>query len=251
MRVAVGEPGNVFSPPLRFWTSGDSAYFSHRIGGGISKASFHPADERHTDAVWNFAFTAESGLAFGDTGKRQGYSWKLEETSIAGIYAGPAISIPRLVGRPYDLPVSGPHVDDLDDVTWVDAPHEGHARFLAILIDDNRPGLTRNLAAGEQVVGTLEISKTGWGLSLLTAERPLKEHEIPPLVKILDEAVMTLTPKNVEDGSGPVPPQPGIDSAAVDWITTSPDGPPLFVQIVLDSSNYAGSPKSLSEQSGQ
>jgi hypothetical protein len=229
LRVAAGMPDAVFAPPWRFWTSGRSAYFSQRSSGSAFKASFHPADERHESAVWTAAFTAESGVVMDDVGSRRSHTWEVPTPSPTGLYLGPAISIPRLEDRLYDLPPTGRDVEDLSDMHWIDAPEAGSVRFLHVVLSDDRPDIEYQLDHGESLVGTLAMT-TGWHASVLTWERPLRDHE---------RAIVEKTRDEMDIGISPRPPQPGTESGAIIWVTTSPaDGRPLFVQIVLGSENY-------------
>ena len=68
----------------------------------------------------------------------------------------------------------------------------------------------------------------GWHFSIVTAERALPLIEQPVLKKLRDEQRWGTT----------APPVRGEISGAVLWVTTSPEGPPLFVQIVLGPDNF-------------
>jgi len=226
LRVAVGTPDEPFASAWRFWTYGDSAYFAQRTLGGSFKASFHPARGPDKPAAWTHGFTRESKQVFDDIGSRRSHTWQQPAEFMPGWYTGPAISVPRLQGRPYDRP-SRELLQDSRGVDWVGAPEAGECRFLRVFLSDDRADLPPfELGEGDSVVGTLEMT-TGWHASVITATRCLETHEIPILEKTRDDMRIGLT------GS----PQ-GTESGSIIWVTTSPDGPPLFVQIVLGSDNF-------------
>jgi hypothetical protein len=130
VRVGVGSPDEPFAPAWRFWTHGDSAYFSHRVMGGLFKGSFHPASDRHASAIWTAGFTSESKVVIDHARGRRSHTWDQPPEFTPGWYRGPSISIPRLTDRPYDLPASGPHVGAGDsDVQCVDAQLPGSQSF--------------------------------------------------------------------------------------------------------------------------
>jgi hypothetical protein len=110
-----------------------------------------------------------------------------------------------------------PHAGDLAGVQWVDAPGVGNARFLSVLLTDARSDLpTLQMGEGEAALGAMPMSN-GWHMVVLTSERPLQDHERAIVTKLRDE---------MRIGTNPAP-EPGSGSAAVVWVTTSPDGPPL------------------------
>lgn len=229
LRIAAGTPDEVFAPPWRFWTSGTSGYFSQRSVGGFLKVSFHPPRDTHMAGVWAFALTQESGVIFDKQHGRRGRTWEVAAPSETGLYLGPAICIPRLANRPYDLPPAGADVEGLSAMNFVAAPQAGRARFLHLVVSDDRPGIVYDLAHGEELVRTLPMTN-GWDLSVLTFERPLEEHECVIVAKTRDETVIQIWPRQ---------PLQGTESSALLWVTESPaDGRPLFVQIVLGSNNY-------------
>lgn len=222
LRVAAGTADAPFSCPWRFWTSGDSAYFALRVAGSIFKASYHPPDDRHPNAVWRHAFTRESGQVFETD--RSSHMWVQPPEFAPGWFVGPTISIPKLENRKYDLP---PFNEDPDDMRWVPAPNPGNARFLSLRVSDARDDLPPlELPLGAELLGSLPM-RNGWHLSVLTDERTLQARDLPPLQQILAETVQATTP-----------PPPGTAHASIVWVTSSPDGPPLFVQIVLDSDSF-------------
>jgi hypothetical protein len=224
LRVAVGTPDEPFAPPWRFWTHGDSAYLAVRLIGAIFKASFHPPDERHESAVWNHGFTTESGGMVEERGSRLSHTWQLPDEFAPGWYQGPAISVPRLADRNYDLPPNA----GLEDVDWVAAPAPGNARFLTVYLNDGRADLpSLVLGEGEMVVAVLRM-RNGWNMVVLSGERPFHAHELPPLQRLLDETRIGLR----------VEPRRGVESASIVWVTTSPAGPPMFVVVVLGSNNW-------------
>ena len=65
-----------------------------------------------------------------------------------------------------------------------------------------------------------------------SAERPLRDEELPLLHETRREAQITV----------PRLPRPGVDSAEVVRVTTSPDGPPMFIVNVLDTDCYRVEP---------
>jgi hypothetical protein len=196
--------------------------------GSVFKASFHLVDGAHHSAVWIASFTSESGVVIEGSGSRRSHTWQVQTPSPTGVYLGPTICIPRLDDRPYDLPPTGRDVEDLSGMQWVEPPGAGRARFLRVLLSDDRTGIEYQLAQGESVVGTLPMS-TGWDVSVLTAERSLKDDERTIIGRTHDEADIAISPRL---------PEGGTDFAAMIWVTTSPtDGSPMFVQIVLGSDN--------------
>jgi hypothetical protein len=228
LRVGIGTPDEPFAPAWRFWTSGDSAYVAVRVLGQTFKASFHPATEEHPKAVWRHGFTRESGGFIKEKGSRLSHTWELppELDDTPGWYQGPGISIPRLRDRKYDLP---PTLGLSRIQQWVPAPEPGEARFLTVFLSDAREDLPPFRVAdaeGDFPVGILPM-RNGWHMTVMSARRPIKERELPPLKKLLSEK-FGLTREA----------QPGSESAGMVWVTTSPDGPPLFVQLVLDSDNF-------------
>jgi hypothetical protein len=232
LRVGVGTPEEPFAPPWRFWTYGDSAYFSQRVLGGIFKCSFHPAKGHHNTAVWTAGFTTESGVEIEEIGGRRSHTWQQPPEFLPGWYRGPSISIPRLDDRPYDLPPMGDDLRDLSDAKWIDAPQRGHARFLTVFLSDGRPDLPPlELGEGDDGVDWLPMAD-GWHLSVVTAESPLRLDVSAHLKSIRDDVRVGLS-EPVETASA---------SGAVIWVTTSPDGPALFVQVVLGSDNFFHEP---------
>jgi hypothetical protein len=107
-------------------------------------------------------------------------------------------------------------------------PTPGISKFLTLVLSDDRPDLPAlELGEGAHGVAWLPMSN-GWHVSILTATKPVQPHE---------RRVFTQTRDDVRQGVSELP-RPGIDSGAILWVTTSPDGPPLFVQIVLGSDNF-------------
>jgi hypothetical protein len=74
----------------------------------------------------------------------------------------------------------------------------------------------------------------GWHLSIVTEEAPTEEHARLVLEKLRDDMRL---------GFGGGAPGPGLVSGSIIWVTTSPDGRPLFVQIVLGSDNFHENPR--------
>ena len=225
LRVGVGTPDEPFGSPWRFWTHRTSAYFSQRSAGGILKASYHPADSRHRTAVWTYGFTTESGNVFPEFGGRRSNTWNQPAEIMPGWFRT-AIGTPKLHGRTYNFP----HIlGDVADVTWVPTPSPGNTRFLLTYLSDGRsdlPGFP--LSRGTEGVGWIRMSN-GWHLSVLTAEEPIAIHSRYNLDRLSDEMKIGIS-------GGPV--ASGSQSAAMIWVTTSPDGRPLFVQLVADSESF-------------
>ena len=57
-----------------------------------------------------------------------------------------------------------------------------------------------------------------------SAERPLRDEELPPVARDQARGAGSLSPRL---------PRPGVDAAEVVRVTTSPDGPPMFIVNVL------------------
>jgi hypothetical protein len=194
----------------------------------LFKASFHPAGPKHPSAAWTFGFTRESKQQIAEAGSRRSHTWPQAPEFLPGWYRGPAISVPRLPDRPYDLPPTKAELGDMRGVEWVDAPEAGNGLFLLVfLTDDDHPDLPALDIGSGRALGALEMSN-GWHLSVVADERPLREEELRPVYGIRDDMRVGVDS----------PPQAGSMMGAIVWVATSPDGPPIFMQIVLGSDNF-------------
>ena len=145
-----------------------------------------------------------------------------------GWYRGPSVATPRLSDRPYDLPPTDAQFEGISDMQWVDRPAAGSTRFLTVFLSDARPDLPAfPIREGDAVVGMLPMTN-GWHLSLCSGEAPLDDHARAFVQDIRDEQRIGFARQ----------PRPGSESAAIVVVTTSPEGPPLFIQIVLGSDNF-------------
>jgi len=154
------------------------------------------------------------------------------------VAASPGV-LAGLVPRPRDLgpSTSGPSLRSSTDkgrawrlrgVEWVDAPEAGNGLFLLVfLTDDDHPDLPALDIGSGRALGALEMSN-GWHLSVVADERPLREEELRPVYGIRDDMRVGVDS----------PPQAGSMMGAIVWVATSPDGPPIFMQIVLGSDNF-------------
>jgi hypothetical protein len=132
------------------------------------------------------------------------------------------VSIPRLAGRTYDLPPFG----RFEGVRWLPTPSVGHARWLTVFLSEPLSSEFR-VADGTTVVGVLPM-RNGWHMAIVSAERALSEDEVSGLENVYREfKIETARPVRADSEYGA-----GL------WITTSPDGPPLFVTCVLGSENF-------------
>jgi hypothetical protein len=227
LRVAFGTRAEPFAGVWRFWTRGTSAYIAIRAIASTLKASFHPAGPDHPSANWTFGLTAESKQRFAELGSRRSNTWAQEAEFSPGWYRGPVISVPRLPDRPYDLPLSEAELGGVPDIQWVDPPAVGSAGFLGVFLSDDRPELPPLEIGDGKWLGSLPMSN-GWHLSVVAHERPLREEELRPVYGLRDEMKLEVNEA----------PSPGAATASMTWVTTSPDGPPLFVQIVLGTDNF-------------
>jgi len=194
----------------------------------VFKASFHPAGGDHQSAAWTFGFTKESEQRFTDLGSRRGKTWPQQPSFKPGWHRGPKITVPRLPDRAYDLPPIAAEFRGAPDTHWVVAPEPGHAAFLMVSLSDDRADLPPLVVGGtETVVGTLPMAN-GWHLSLISNTRALREDELRPVYAIRDDLKVDIDET----------PRPGSTSGAIIWVTESPDGPPMFVHIVLGSDNF-------------
>jgi hypothetical protein len=128
----------------------------------------------------------------------------------------------------HDLPV--PIDSEFDGVTWLPAPAIGSTVMVSILFAD-RQTLKPGELGHETVVGSLPL-RGGRVVWVVALERPMAPDERTGILRVRDQEL------GVGALQGPTCIRRGQNWGSVVWNTTSPDGPPMLVQIAIGSHNF-------------
>jgi len=214
LRVGLGSPTVPFSSVWRFWANQSDVYIATRSLAGIFKMSLHAS------GVWVVAFTKQSGAIF--ESNRRGKAWRRPPEFAPGWTMGLSICIPRLD----DSRLANERQFDNKPIRWLPSPAVGNARWLTVVFSRHRDADPREaLPDLAEDVGSLELADGGrvW---VLSAERRLTDEEKKPVLDVRDPLkVGAQDPKQ-------------INFSSVLWITTSPSGPPMIVEIVLGPEDF-------------
>jgi len=225
VRVAFGSPEAPLSGAWRFWVNGSDVYLSIREQGGIWKMSLHESGE------WFWAFTRESGIKVTDRpDTRRGKEWTRAPEFKPGWVLAAAISVPRADDK-HDLPVlDGVH--KFDSVIWLEEPEIGwEVQLVLLFAADQEADPERDLGeSGAIVKFDLDNGEALW---LMAQKRRMTAEEIRTIVRIRDEewGQGTLSGTGTGNAAGSV-------GGPIHWVTTSPKGPPMIVQIGLGEHNW-------------
>ena len=222
IRFAVGEEDWAFVRPWRIWTHGSDTYIAVRQMGGLVKMSLHDS------GVWVLAWTRESAVTPGETGgNRRMMRWDRPEEFRPGWTRGPVIAIPRVDDK-HDLPV--PIDSVFEGVTWLPTPAIGNMVTVSILFARNRMLHPNEFDRGT-VVGSLPL-RDGGMVWMMAVERPIMSGERAGIVQVRDQEL------GVGSVKGPTAIRRGLDCGSIIWHTTSPEGPPMLIQVAIGSHNY-------------
>lgn len=217
LRVGVGSPAEPYSMVWRFWSTRSDVYIAARTLAGVAKLSLHES------GVWASAFTTESGVTL-DSGDRRHATWRRPPPNPTdGWTRGPAVVIPRIDGRE----TITPELDTTKVGHWVPAPPPGHSVDLNVLFAPESDADPTQLGApSESIAGFLDLDD-GQRVWVVALQTQLTQEQISPMRQIRDDFKAGIT-GSVRD----------LTAASIVWITTSPDGPPLAVEIVLGPNNF-------------
>ena len=221
LRIGVGTPETPFVPVWRIWTQKSETYLAGRDMAGLQKVSLH------SSGVWTAAFTEQSGVELRNVQNRRSHRWERPPAFVPGWVQGPVIDISRVDTRHLPFP---PHAEK-KPITWLPAPQVRHKLQIAVLFATDPSASADDLRYGE-AIGSLPLDngETVW---IVASETAMTRNDRRQSFRVRD----------VEVGFGGAtisgaPIEAGKVSAAVVWITTSPDGPPMLVQVPLGSHNF-------------
>lgn len=221
LRIGIGTPEAPFVSSWRIWTQKSETYLACRQMAGVQKVSLH------SSGIWTAAFTTQSGVEIPKVGNRRSHRWERPAEFASGWVQGPVIDVSRVDTR-HDLP--GPPHSDGKPITWLPAPQIRHKLQIAVLFS-TEPGAKPDPKWYAATIGSLPLSngETVW---VMASELPMNQNDRRQSFRVRDVEV---GPGKVRVGARI---EPGKVSASVTWITTSPDGPPMLVQVPLGSHNF-------------
>lgn len=223
VRFAAGSPERPHSAVWRLWVHGSDAYLGARMVLGTIKLSMHQSGQ------WISAFTSQSGAVIDETGSRRTHTWQRPAEFTPGWTMGPAVAVPWVTWRD-ELRSREPLPSDTE---WVAGPKRNKKLLFSVLISS--PAVTTDATS---------VSRPGD--RLLDRSLPMSNGEAIWLQ--VRQAEMTPEENNVltsmERQFRGFRVTGSLDSVGAWglWITTSPEGIPLLVQIPLGRRHFTVTP---------
>jgi hypothetical protein len=219
LRFAAGSPERPYSGVWRLWVHGSDVYLAARDVAHLFKFSLHKTGE------WISAFTSQSGVVSTKSGSRRHFTWTRPPEFTPGWVQGPAVAIPWVKWRGQFQPTGKPPLDTL----WVPGPARKRKLLFNVLISAATvpaEGINSVSQPGDWIVGSLPLSngETVWlqarqaGISsderkgIASAEREYQGFQVSGDLNAIDPWGF--------------------------WITTSPQGVPLWVQFPLGRHHF-------------
>jgi hypothetical protein len=223
LRFAAGSPERPNSATWRLWSHRSDTYLAARTLAHLFKFSMHESGK------WIWASTSQSGIVDKETGLRHRRTWTRPPEFTPGWVQGPAVVIPWVKWRGQFQPIGKPPPAD---TVWVPGPARKrklvfNILFSAATVPTN--GINLVSQPGDVIVGSLPLSngETVW---LQARQAGISSDER----KGIASAEREYQGFQVSGDLSKISPW-GI------WITTSPAGPPLWVQFPLGRHHFRSS----------